>query len=97
MFDKYAVVIKNSNLVNAVYFDQFRGDIVPIWAENPLYEDLEFTDAVFLKVTFWNYSGQGDFQMLAAIKTAGAITIYAFESAINWSERNGVMRRDETN
>lgn len=29
VFDKYAIVVKNTNLINVVYFDQFRGQVVP--------------------------------------------------------------------
>ena len=96
VFDDYAVVIKNRNVVNAIYFDRFRGGLVPLVFERTLYDDLEFSDGTFEKVAFWDYSGRGDWQMLAAIKTPGAITIYSFESAINAQDSKGVMSRDET-
>jgi hypothetical protein len=29
VFDNYAVVVKNNNEINAIYFDGYRGDVVP--------------------------------------------------------------------
>ena len=40
VFDHFAVVIKNKNIINAVYYDKFRGKVVPFNFEMPLYDDL---------------------------------------------------------
>ena len=62
VFDYYAIVLKNeSKLISAVYFDQFRGEAVPPHSEIALYDDLEYTDANFETVTFWDQSGKGDY------------------------------------
>ena len=55
---------------------------------------MEFTTETIDKVTFWDYTGRGDYQMIAAIRSAAAITIYKFEAAINFSDRKGVMSRE---
>lgn len=55
VFDKYAVVLKDeSKLISAVYFDQFRGEVVLPQYEIALYDEFEYTDASFDKVTFWD-------------------------------------------
>ena len=46
---------------------------------------MEFTTETIDKVTFWDYTGRGDYQMIAAIRSAAAITIYKFEAAINFN------------
>ena len=53
------------------------------------------TSETIEKVTFWDYTGRGDYQMIAAIRSAAAVTIYKFEAAINYSNRKGVMSRDD--
>ena len=96
IFDKYAIVVRNNNLIDIVYYDQFRGREVPVNFEVELYNDLRFRNEFFEKVTFWDYTGRGNYQMLAAIKSSGAITIYSFESAINPESRISVMARDDS-
>ena len=83
VFDKYAITINSDkNIVNAVFFDKFRGTTVNENFEAAIYSDLEFTSDTIENVAFWDYSGKGDFQMLAAIKSSGAVTLYAFQSDI---------------
>lgn len=40
VFDKYAITIKNENIVNAVYYSNFRGKFVPANYEMAIYNDL---------------------------------------------------------
>ena len=96
VFDKYAIVVRNNNLIDIVYYDQFRGREVPVNFEVELYNDMQFRNEFFEKVTFWDYTGRGNYIMLAAIKSSGAITIYSFESAINPDSRISVMVRDDS-
>ena len=35
--------------------------------------------------------------MLGAIRSPGAVTLYRFDSAINWVDRFGAMTRDDSN
>jgi hypothetical protein len=50
-----------------------------------------------MKVTFWDLSGKGDFKMFAAVKNRTAVTIYDFEFDIDWSNKVGILTRDENN
>ena len=84
VFDNYAVVLKDKKDINAIYLSNFRGDIVPLNFEIPLYNDLTFTDGTFDAITFWDYTGKGDYSMIGAIRTPGAITLYVFDLAINY-------------
>ena len=96
VFDKYAIVLKDkSKVISAVYFDKFREEVVPPQMEIALYDELEYTDATFDKVTFWDYSGKNDYQMLGAIRTSGAITIHPFDFTIDPDEMLGVMTKDD--
>ena len=82
VFDKYAITIKDKNKVNAVFYDNFKGAVIASNYEASVYDDLQFTSDTFENVAFWDYTGQGDFRMLAAIKSQGAVTLYLFESDI---------------
>jgi len=93
VFDHYAIVLKNKNLINAVYFEKFRGNVVPFNFEMPLYDDLEFTSDLFEKITFWDYTGKGNWRMFGAIKTQGSVTIYKFDQDINYENGQGVISR----
>ena len=97
VFDKYAVVIKDKKLVNAVYFDKFRGGTVPFNFEMPLYDDLQFTQNTFAKITFWDYTGKGNWKMFGAIQTMGAVTIYKFDMDINYEGGQGVISQQRGN
>ena len=93
VFDHYAIVLKNKNLINAVYFEKFRGNVVPFNFEMPLYDDLEFSSDLFEKITFWDYTGKGNWRMFGAIKTQGSVTIYKFDQDINYENGQGVISR----
>ena len=41
IFDKYAIVMLNNNLIDIVYYDQFKGREVPERLEVELYNDLQ--------------------------------------------------------
>ena len=83
VFDKYAVTVNSAkNIVNAVFYDKFRGVSVSDNFESAIYSELEFTKDTIENVAFWDISGKGDFQMFASIKTSGAITLHAFNSDI---------------
>ena len=86
VFDKYAVVMKNKNVISAVYYNDFRGNIVPVNYVIALYDDLKIGSNVFQKITFWDYTGQGDYKMIAAITSSGSVSIYAFDDAINYEQ-----------
>ncbi len=91
VFDHFAVVIKNKNIINAVYYDKFRGKVVPFNFEMPLYDDLQFTDNTIAKVTFWDYTGKGNWNMFGAIQTMGAVTIYKYDMDVNYEAGQGVI------
>lgn len=97
VFDRYGIAIKGGNVVKAIYFNQFRGEVVPVLAEEKINDDLLQRGDTFERVTFWDYTGQGDFKMLAAIRSPASIAIYGFDSAINWKDNKGVMQRDDSN
>lgn len=61
----------------------------------PLYNDLQYTNHVFEAITFEDYTGRGNYRMLGAIRTQGALTIYAFSDAINADAMSGAMSRDD--
>ena len=84
LFDNYAIAIKDKNVVKAIYFDQFRGGIVLAQAEKEINDELKYFGETFERVTFWDYSGEGDFRMIAAVRSPASIAIYGFDSAINW-------------
>ena len=46
-------------------------------------------------MAFWDYTGKGEFRMIASIKSQGALTLYLFEADIQPSGTNpsGVMNR----
>ena len=48
-------------MVNAVFYDLFRGAVVSDNYESAVYSDLEFTSDKIENVAFWDYSGKGDF------------------------------------
>ena len=80
IFDKYAITINyKKNIVNAVYYQQFKGTPVPENYESAIYDDLQFTSDTIENVAFWDYTGKGDYRMIAAIKSSGALTLYLFE------------------
>ena len=79
IFDKYAITIKDKNKVNAVYYQQFKGTVVSDNYESAIYDDLQFTSDTIENVAFWDYTGKGDYRMIAAIKSFGALTLYLFE------------------
>lgn len=83
VFDNYAIVIKDKKEVKAVFFDKFRQNLVPWNFEVVIYDGLKATDSTFEAVTYWDLSGRGDWQMLGAVRTPGAITLFTFEEAIN--------------
>ena len=57
---------------------------MPSSFEVDLYNDLTFIDdTTFEAVTFYDFTGAGEFRMLAAIKSPGAVSIYSFDDAIN--------------
>ena len=83
VFDKYAIVVTNNKkIVNAIFFDTFRGGVGSSNYERPVYDDLEFTTNTIENVAFWDYTGKGDFRMITAIKSQGALTLYLFEGDI---------------
>ena len=91
VFDHFAVVIKNKNIINAVYYDKFRGKVVPFNFEMPLYDDLQFTDNTIAKITFWDYTGKGNWNMFGAVQTMGAVTIYKYDMDVNYEAGQGVI------
>jgi len=40
LFDDYAIVLKNQNKINAIYYKNYKGKAVPSNLEMPLYNDL---------------------------------------------------------
>ena len=57
---------------------------------------MEFAAGTLENICFWEFS-RGDFRMLAAIKTSGAITLYGFDVAINYENYQGGITRDNSN
>ena len=49
---------------------------------------------MFEAIAFEDYSGRGNYRMIGAIRTQGALTIYGFSDAINADASSGVMSRD---
>lgn len=47
--------------------------------ESAIYDDLQFTSDTIENVAFWDYTGKGEYRMIAAIKSSGALTLYLFE------------------
>ena len=84
VFDKYALVIKDGNKVNAVYFDQYRGKLVPGNLEQTLNDDYEDLGAQIVKATAWDQNGNGDYQLLVAVRTSGSLIIHPFLSVVEY-------------
>jgi len=40
-----------------------------------LFDDFVETDTTFDRITLWDYSGRGDYLILAAVRTSAAVTI----------------------
>ena len=49
---------------------------------------------MFEAITFEDFTGRGNYRMIGAIRTQGALTIYAFSDAINAESMNGAMSRE---
>ena len=99
VFDKYAIVLKEGGkTISTVYFDQFRygGKQALPQYEKSLYDDLQYTNHKFERITFWDQSGNGDYLMLGAIRSPGAITIHPFSFTIDTSIQEGVMEKDDS-
>ena len=99
VFDKYAIVLKNeSKIISTVYFDQFRygGKKALPQYEKTLFNELEYSNHRFEKIAFWDQSGRGDYLMLGAIRSPGAITIHPFSFTIDTSIQEGVMDMDDS-
>ena len=78
LFDGYAIVMKDKNKIYAIYYNNWKKKAVPSNLEIPLYNNLQYTNHVFEAITFEDYSGRGNWRMLGAIRTQGALTIYTF-------------------
>ena len=66
---------------------------MPSNLEMPLYNDLQYTQHVFEAIAFEDYTGRGNYRMIGAIRTQGALTIYTFSDAINADSFSGAMSR----
>lgn len=97
VFDDYAIVLKDKKEIKAVFYDKYRGDLVPANLEVTIYDDLKNEEATFEAITYRDLSGRGNWQMTGAIKTPGAITLYNFEEAINYENWQGSMSRVDEN
>lgn len=68
---------------------------MPVGFEAELYNEYKLQeDTTIEKITFWDYSGNGDWTMLGVIRTPGAVTAYKFDMAINAEDRTGAIVRD---
>ena len=97
VFDKYSIVLKEGGkIISTVYFDQFKygGKQALPQYEKSLYDDLQYTNHKFERITFWDQSGNGDYLMLGAIRSPGAITIHPFSFTIDTSIQEGAMEKD---
>ena len=47
VFDRYAITMKNSNLINVVFFEKWIGGLVSPSDERALYDTLEWTQDTF--------------------------------------------------
>ena len=81
MFNNYTIVVKNKKDINVVYYDKFRGKLVPANYEIRLYSE---TVGTFEAVTVRDWNSNGDLSMAVAVRTDGAITIYIQNSNINY-------------
>ena len=75
LFDGYAIAVKDDQVVQAIWFDQFRGKPVPQGLMVDLLAEFDGTDSTFEKITFWDMTGSGNYAMLAAVRTPGAVTL----------------------
>ena len=87
--------MKDKNKIYAIYYNNWKEKAVPSNLEIPLYNNLQYTNHVFDAITFEDYSGKGNWRMLGAIRTQGALTIYTFRQAINPDAMRGAMERDD--
>ena len=93
VFDDYALALKNSRLIYAVFFDEVRNKVVPGYLVKMVYNTLERGSKIERMVVF-DQDGQGDFNAVCAIKGAdGVLLMYPYEIDIDWQDKKGVLNR----
>mgnify|MGYP006889601728 CR=1 FL=1 len=97
VFDEYAVVLKDQKIINVIFFDQFRGQVLASNYEMIGYNDLRFTQNTIIGMTFWDASGRGDYTCFAAVKSQGAVVIYPFSMTVSPRSYQSIFRRDDQN
>ena len=65
-----------------MFYLNFKGVAVSSNYEMAVYDDLKFTQDTIKNVAFWDYTGKGDFNMVAAVMQPGALTLQVLEMDI---------------
>lgn len=90
VFDDYAIVLKET--VNAVFFDSYRGKIVPKNLEQAIYFP-ENSDTKIARIDFWDQTRRGDYRPILAIGNSLRMYIYPFTIEVDPIDRKGALKR----
>ena len=91
VLDDYAIVLTNT--VNAIYYDQYRGKVVPKNLEQPIYSVNEEEESIS-KLAFWDSNGRGDYKPVLAVKTDRRMYVYSYIMGVDPVDRDGFLERE---
>ena len=92
VFDRHAITIKDSNVINAVFFDKYRGETVPANLERPLHEP--WKDSTYEKFAVWDYKGTESYKVLAMVRTSGSLALYSYTVDVKLNDLDGSMTKN---